>query len=107
MKEQFLEKQSALVTGASGGIGAAIVRALSKAGAAVAIHYHSGRERAEELAAELKESGRQAVPLGADLREAGEIRTLYDEAETVAFLASPAGRWINGTVITADGGYSA
>lgn len=43
MSERSLEHRTALVTGASGGIGSAIARALVKAGAAVALHYREGR----------------------------------------------------------------
>ena len=53
----------ALVTGGSGGIGAAVARALAAQGAAVAVHYHRGRDAAESLVAELDD----AVALGADL----------------------------------------
>ena len=38
-----------LVTGASGGIGAACVRAFAAEGARVAVHYFRGRDRAEAL----------------------------------------------------------
>ncbi len=43
----------AVVVGGSSGIGAASVRMLAQAGATVAIGYHSGRDRAEALLAEL------------------------------------------------------
>lgn len=46
-------KGIALVTGGSGGIGAACCRKLAEAGFQVAIHYNRGREAAEKLAAEL------------------------------------------------------
>lgn len=81
MSEQALENQSALVTGASGGIGGEIARALSRAGAAVALHYHGHREKAEALAGEITDTGGKAVAIPADLREAADIRTLYDRAE--------------------------
>ena len=42
-----------VVTGASGGIGAACARAFAAEGARVVVHYHRGEERAEALAAEL------------------------------------------------------
>jgi 3-oxoacyl-[acyl-carrier protein] reductase len=41
-----LESSAVLVTGASGGIGAAIARALAAEGARVAVHYHSNRASA-------------------------------------------------------------
>jgi NAD(P)-dependent dehydrogenase (short-subunit alcohol dehydrogenase family) len=53
----------ALVTGGSGGIGRAVCAELAARGAAVAVHYHHGRDAAEELAAELCD----AVAIGADL----------------------------------------
>jgi NAD(P)-dependent dehydrogenase (short-subunit alcohol dehydrogenase family) len=53
----------ALVTGGSGGIGRAVCAELAARGAAVAVHYHRGREEAEALASKL---GR-AVAIGADL----------------------------------------
>ena len=46
-----------LVTGASGGIGAACARAFAAEGARVAVHYHRGEERAHALAAELSGDG--------------------------------------------------
>ena len=42
-----------LVTGASGGIGAATARAFAAEGARVAVHYHRGHERAAVVAADL------------------------------------------------------
>ena len=48
---------TALVTGASGGIGAAISRALSARGVTVALHYQSGREAAEATRRSLQGDG--------------------------------------------------
>jgi 3-oxoacyl-[acyl-carrier protein] reductase len=61
----------ALVTGGSGGIGSAVARALAAEGARVAVHYHSNREAAEELAHEIG-----GVALRADLRSEAEADTL-------------------------------
>lgn len=81
----------ALITGASSGIGAASVRALSRQGARVALTYLSNREAAEALAAEvggaayaLDVRDRQAMPamlarLRADL---GEVQILVLNAGT-------------------------
>ena len=59
----------ALVTGGSGGIGAAIVRQLAAAGAAVAVGYGQHGEAAEKTAAQIVSAGGRAVALGADLRD--------------------------------------
>jgi 3-oxoacyl-[acyl-carrier protein] reductase len=59
-----LTDRAILVTGGSGGIGAATVRALAAEGARVAIHYHSNAEAAEALAAETG-----GIALQADLRD--------------------------------------
>ena len=51
--ETGLSGKGVLVTGASGGIGAACARAFAAEGARVAVHYHRGEERAHEVAAML------------------------------------------------------
>ena len=61
-----LEGKSALVTGASRGIGRAIAAELAAAGASVVVGYRSGQEEAEALAAEI---GGRAVQ--ADVSEPG------------------------------------
>lgn len=70
-----LAGKGALVTGGSGGIGAAVCRALAGEGCRVAVHYHTGRPRGEALAAELG-----GVALGADLRVEDEADALVPAA---------------------------
>jgi NAD(P)-dependent dehydrogenase (short-subunit alcohol dehydrogenase family) len=55
-----LEGRTALVTGGSRGIGAAICRSLASQGATVAAGYSSNRERAEEFVAEMTRAGAHA-----------------------------------------------
>jgi 3-oxoacyl-[acyl-carrier protein] reductase len=82
-----------MVTGASGGIGAACARAFAAEGARVFVHYHRGRERAEALAAELG-----GAPVGtADLTREQDVDRLFDEARralgAIDVCAAVAGVW--------------
>ena len=81
-----LEGKTALVTGASRGIGRAIAVELTAAGAAVVIGYRSGQEEAEALASEL---GARAVQ--ADVSSAEEAARLVAEAGNVDILVNNAG----------------
>jgi NAD(P)-dependent dehydrogenase (short-subunit alcohol dehydrogenase family) len=59
-----------LVTGSSSGIGAAIVDQFAAQGYDVVVHYNSGADRAEEIAATLREKhGGEALVLGANLSQ--------------------------------------
>jgi 3-oxoacyl-[acyl-carrier protein] reductase len=73
--ELGLEGSAVLVTGASGGIGAATARALAAEGARVAVHYHSSAAAAEALAAQIG-----GVALQADLRDEAAADALVPNA---------------------------
>lgn len=60
---------TSLVTGASGGIGAAIAHRLAEPGARVVLHYHMQRSRIDATAAKIEALGALAVPLQADLSD--------------------------------------
>jgi len=65
-----LSGKTALVTGASRGIGRASAVALAKAGAQVLVHYSSGEKEADAVVAEIRKDGGRAEKIGADLRQA-------------------------------------
>ena len=75
-----LEGQTALVTGASSGIGRAIAVELARAGAAVVVNYHAGQERARRVVAEIEAAGGRAVAVGADVSQPADVRRLYAAA---------------------------
>jgi 3-oxoacyl-[acyl-carrier protein] reductase len=81
-----LEGKTALVTGASRGIGRAIATELAAAGASVVIGYRSGQNEAAELAGEL---GARAVQ--ADVANAEDAARLVAEAGDVDILVNNAG----------------
>jgi len=63
-----LSGKTALVTGASRGIGRASALALAKAGAQVLVHYSSRGKEAEAVVAEIRQAGGRAEKVAADLR---------------------------------------
>jgi 3-oxoacyl-[acyl-carrier protein] reductase len=81
-----LEGKLALVTGASRGIGRAIAQELAAAGAEVVIGYRSGKDEAEQLAAEI---GGRAVQ--ADVSSAEDAKRLVEEAGDIDILVNNAG----------------
>ncbi len=81
-----LEGKTALVTGASRGIGRAIAAELAAAGASVVVGYRSGQEEAEALAAEI--DGRA---IQADVSNAEEAKRLVEEAGDLDILVNNAG----------------
>jgi 3-oxoacyl-[acyl-carrier protein] reductase len=64
-----LDGKTALVTGASRGIGRAIARALAQAGARVLVHYSSNEKEADAVVAEIRSTGGEAEKVGTDLRK--------------------------------------
>ncbi|MBW3628765.1 MAG: SDR family oxidoreductase [Gemmatimonadetes bacterium] len=70
----------ALVTGGGIRVGRAIALGLAKAGARVIVHYNRSAGEAEEVVAQIRNGGGEAVAMGADLSVHGEVERLADEA---------------------------
>ena len=74
-----LESKSALVTGASKGVGKGIALELARRGCSVAVNYHSDRAGAEATVAEIAAMGRQAIAVPADVGRSSEVNRMFDE----------------------------
>jgi 3-oxoacyl-[acyl-carrier protein] reductase len=74
-----LAGQSALVTGAAGGIGRAIAVALAEAGAAVAVNHLGRAPEADALAARLRSDGAEAMAVEADVSRGTDVARMVQE----------------------------
>lgn len=75
-----LAGQTAIVSGASSGIGAATAQALGAAGAQVVVNYNSDREGGEAVAAAIREAGSDAIAVQADVSKEDDVETLFAKA---------------------------
>ena len=102
-----LNGKVALVTGGSRGIGAACVRSLAAAGAAVAINYFNSKEPADKLVAEITAQGGRAAAVQGDVRDPGQVGNMVAEAisalgplDILVLNAGPAVPWKSVTELT-------
>ena len=97
---KLLEGQTAIVTGASRGIGKAIAIFLAKEGAEVIINYSSSLENANKVVSEINSFGGKAYPLQADISNENSvnelIKTVLEKNNKIDVLVNNAG-------ITKDG----
>jgi len=78
-----LKGKTALVTGASRGIGRASALALAKAGAQVLIHYSTGKAQAQAVVDEIRSGGGRADAIGADLAQSDGAHSLAKEVRHI------------------------
>jgi 3-oxoacyl-[acyl-carrier protein] reductase len=90
-----LAGKTAVVTGASKGIGAGIAKAFAREGANVVVNYARGKEDAESVAAEIEKSGGKAITVQADVSKQADVDRLFDVTKkkfgTVDILVNNAG----------------
>jgi 3-oxoacyl-[acyl-carrier protein] reductase len=73
--------KTAIVTGASRGIGAALAKRLASDGFAVVINYSADAKSADALAREIETSGGRALTAKADVSDANAVRGMFDAAQ--------------------------
>jgi len=76
-----LEGKTAVVTGASRGIGRSIALALAREGADVAVNFRERADAAEEVAGAVRALGRKAIAIQADIRDAEQVKALFARAK--------------------------
>ncbi|OBG99881.1 MULTISPECIES: SDR family NAD(P)-dependent oxidoreductase [unclassified Mycobacterium] len=101
--ETTLEGSTALVTGATSGIGRAVALQLAALGAEVVVHGRSA-ERGAKTVQEIENSGGKARFVAADLAEADDVRRLAAAVGPVDILVNNAGVYKFGTTADLDDG---
>src|ERR1700742_4102958 len=96
-----LEGSTALVTGATAGIGRATALQLAQLGAEVIVHGRSA-ERGAKVVQEIQNAGGKARFIAADLADADDVRRLAAEAGRVDILINNAGVYKFGSTVDTD-----
>lgn len=90
-----LEGQTAIITGASSGIGAGVAKALALEGARVVVNYSSSEEKAKKVLEEIEKEGGEGFVIKADVSKEDEVVNMFQETfkrfGTVDILVNNAG----------------
>lgn len=78
-----LEQKTAVITGASSGIGKGIALAFAREGAHVIVNYHRSLDRSEQVVEEIQAAGGKAVAIQADVRDSNDIERLVAESREI------------------------
>jgi 3-oxoacyl-[acyl-carrier protein] reductase len=76
-----LSRKTAVVTGASKGIGAAIAKGLAAEGAAVVVNYASSKDGADRVVADIKAKGGKAIAVQGDVAKAADVKKIFAETK--------------------------
>ena len=103
-----LQGKTALVTGASRGIGRASALALAQAGAQVLVHYSSSPDEADTVVTEIRKAGGKAEKVSADLSKPDGAHVLAKQVRRRGLPPGRPGRqcgcWITGDSSEVDRG---
>jgi 3-oxoacyl-[acyl-carrier protein] reductase len=75
----MLQGKTALITGATTGIGRAIAQRFAREGAHVAVNFRSSREAADQLVAQIRAAGGAAIPVAADVSVESEVSAMFEQ----------------------------
>ena len=77
IRQTTLDGQRAIVTGANSGIGEGIARGLAEAGAAVAVNYVAGEDRALKVVEDIRAAGGRAIAVKADVSSEDDVQAMF------------------------------